>query len=457
MAMKKLFFLLSILLSMVGAKALAYDIEIDGFYYNVISPTTLEVTSGDKKYEGYITIPEKVIYNSKTYDVVSVGENAFEACDKLVSIVMGSNITKIGDRAFYGCSSLVSYSFNTSNIGSYVFAFCTSITGASINMSSIPAGMFYGCSSLSSFSINASHIGPYAFAKCTALTGDVRLSCSIGKGSFSGCTGITSVTLNALTPIYIDVDAFANCTSLKSLKLVSKFENGYIYDIGKGFGLCPNLEEVNVNDYQYSELYDGAIYSNSKKSLKFVIPKQSTVFVVPSSVQTISSYAFSTAGSLRRIVLGSSNISLTKGALLNCPDLKELYCYSRTPSNIEFYIPPEVINDGWFHRELFGKLKVYVPSGCKSYYEEEWPWSDFIIDEFDVVNFDPYSDVSEGDALQGDANGDNIINNDDIEEVMNYITGSPSEKFNQKAADANGDGTVNVADIVTIVNIIRGN
>ena len=57
----------------------------------------------------------------------------------------------------------------------------------------------------------------------------------------------------------------------------------------------------------------------------------------------------------------------------------------------------------------------------------------------------------------GDANGDGTINAADIVEVVNYIMGSPSSKFNKGAADANIDKTVNAADIVSIVNIIMGN
>ena len=56
--------------------------------------------------------------------------------------------------------------------------------------------------------------------------------------------------------------------------------------------------------------------------------------------------------------------------------------------------------------------------------------------------------------LKGDVNGDNIVNAADIVEVINYIMGNPSEKFNIIAAEMNGDGVVNIADIVQIVNIV---
>ena len=48
------------------------------------------------------------------------------------------------------------------------------------------------------------------------------------------------------------------------------------------------------------------------------------------------------------------------------------------------------------------------------------------------------------------------MNAADIVELVNYIMGSPSDKFNESAADVNGDGVVNAADIVGIVNVIMG-
>ena len=56
--------------------------------------------------------------------------------------------------------------------------------------------------------------------------------------------------------------------------------------------------------------------------------------------------------------------------------------------------------------------------------------------------------------IPGDTNGDKEVNVSDIVEVVNYIMGSPSASFDEKAADVNVDGVVNAADIVLIVNII---
>lgn len=57
-------------------------------------------------------------------------------------------------------------------------------------------------------------------------------------------------------------------------------------------------------------------------------------------------------------------------------------------------------------------------------------------------------------VIKGDVNGDTKVNVSDIVEIVNYILGKPSERFNMIAADVSEDNTVNVTDIVRIVNMI---
>ena len=66
--------------------------------------------------------------------------------------------------------------------------------------------------------------------------------------------------------------------------------------------------------------------------------------------------------------------------------------------------------------------------------------------------------VSAQDVIKmGDANGDGVVNVADIVEVVNYITGRPSERFNPMAADVNGDGHVDEKDLPGIVDPILEN
>ena len=110
-------FLLTVLMSMVGAKAFAHDIAVandDGvmIYYNYTNgQSELEVTyqgsfysTYSNEYSGKLIIPEDVTYNGITRKVTSIGASAFRSCTEMVSVVIPNSVTAIGSYAFYGCS-----------------------------------------------------------------------------------------------------------------------------------------------------------------------------------------------------------------------------------------------------------------------------------------------------------------------------------------------------------------
>lgn len=104
----KLTFLLTVLMSMVGAKALAYDIEVKNadsvtIYYNYINESKeLEVTFY-YKYSGIIDIPEEVVYMNRTRKVTRIGEYTFTHCSGLTSVTIPNSVTSIGKSAFQDC------------------------------------------------------------------------------------------------------------------------------------------------------------------------------------------------------------------------------------------------------------------------------------------------------------------------------------------------------------------
>ena len=59
-------------------------------------------------------------------------------------------------------------------------------------------------------------------------------------------------------------------------------------------------------------------------------------------------------------------------------------------------------------------------------------------------------------AGQGDANGDNKINQDDLDLIEQIVMGKVPEGVVKLAGDMNNDGVVNAADVVIMVNILNG-
>ena len=95
-------FLFSLILSVVfSTSASAYDVKIDGIYYNLISEgKTAEVTSGEEKYSGVVVIPSSITFKGQKTTVTSIGKKAFYNCKGLTSITIPNSVTSIGDYAF---------------------------------------------------------------------------------------------------------------------------------------------------------------------------------------------------------------------------------------------------------------------------------------------------------------------------------------------------------------------
>ena len=84
--------------------ASAYDVEVDGIYYNLTPKANFaEVTNGRNIYEGEITIPSSIKVNDTEYSVTIVGNSAFEDCISLTSITIPNSVTSIGGFAFFYC------------------------------------------------------------------------------------------------------------------------------------------------------------------------------------------------------------------------------------------------------------------------------------------------------------------------------------------------------------------
>ena len=110
---------------------------------------------GYTKPEGDLIIPETIEYEGITYTVVSIGFNAFFACDGITSVELPNTIQRIEAEAFMDCIGLSS-SFvipdQCTFIGGYAFTDCTALSSLTIGASvdTIQYSAFEDCIGLQS-------------------------------------------------------------------------------------------------------------------------------------------------------------------------------------------------------------------------------------------------------------------------------------------------------------------
>ena len=328
-SMKKLFvFLFSLILSVVfSTTALAYDVEIEGIYYNLNSEgKTAEVTSGEEEYSGEVVIPRSITVEGKEYTVTSIGVKAFVSCFGLTSVTIPNSVTSIGSYAFQYCSRLTSVTIPNSvtSIGDLAFSGCFGLEDAIIvnnmfvqlpvtysghysipeNISQIIGGAFYGNRGLTSVTIPNS------------VT-------SIGNSAFYGCRGLTSITIpNSVTSI--GDCAFAGCSGLEDIIIVNdmfvhlpetysghySISNNISQIIGGAFYECSSLTSVTIPN-SVTSIGEQAFYYCSRL----------TSVTIPNSVTSIGDMAFFGCSGLTSITIPNSVTSIGYSAFNGCSGL----------------------------------------------------------------------------------------------------------------------------------------
>ena len=134
----------TLILSMFFSISASADVvEVDGIYYNLISSkgNVVEVTKGDKKYEGDITIPSSINVNEEEYTVTSIGNDAFYRCSGLTSVTIPNSVKSIGELAFYNCSGLTSVAIpdSVTSIGGWAFELCENIENVYCYADEVPS------------------------------------------------------------------------------------------------------------------------------------------------------------------------------------------------------------------------------------------------------------------------------------------------------------------------------
>ncbi len=357
-SMKKLFvFLFSLILSVVfSTSASAYDVKVDGIYYNLISEgKTAEVTYGVEKYSGEVVIPGSITSEGKEYKVKRIGERAFSDCSGLTSITIPNSVTSIGEKAFGYCTGLTSITIPNSvtSIEKGAFSDCKGLTSVDIpnSVTSIGQSAFSYCSGLTSITIpnSVTSIGNSAFYSCSSLTSVTipNSVTSIGRSAFSSCSGLTSITIpNSVTSI--GDCALYGCSGLKDVIIVNNMFVHLPVTYSGHYSIPENI----------SQIIGGAFY-NCKGLISVTIPN---------SVKSIGEYTFYGCSSLTSITIPNSMTSIGSNAFAKCSKLENVYCYAENVPSTDATA---------FEESNIASSTLHVPGSALSSYQATAPWSGF--------------------------------------------------------------------------------
>ena len=385
--MKQLFKLSLLLLTLLlPATATAYDIEVDGIYYDIhdnVATVTYknhyvryaiydyvnhevigEFDNYSSDYSDNVTIPSSISFGGKSYSVTSIGDYAFINCSALTSVTIPNSVTTIGNSAFTGCNALTSITIPNlvTSIGCDAFGNCTGLASVTIPNSDTyigdnafdgtawfdnqPDGLVYA--GLVAYRYKGTMpegtgitlfdgtlgIAGSAFVDCTGLT-SVAIPNSvtfIGNWAFNGCSALTSIDIpNTVTSI--GNDAFSDCTGLASVTIPNSvtYIGDNAFDGTAWFDNQPDgLVYAGLVAYRYKgTMPEGTGITLSDGTLgiagsAFFNCTGLTSVTIPNSITTIGDWAFAGCSGLTSIDIPNSVTSIGDWVFNGCSGLTSI-------------------------------------------------------------------------------------------------------------------------------------
>ena len=402
----------------------------EGLRYETLSLTEVKVIADEQPYSGNVIIPETVMCNGSTYNVVDIGDGVFRDCTGLISMIIGENITSIRDEAFYGCSNMISFTVGSS-------------------ITSIGDGAFLGCSKLTEITIpnSITLIGENAFNGCSSLV-KVTIGSgvsSIGNNAFASCPALTTLTVLAINPPAItNKNVFDDDTYLYT-KLWIRYGCQKAYEEALYWNRFAKVSELESDNHFVVEPISASRGSN------FILPVALVNDVVVAGFQAdlylpagVDMLPGNEEKSLMLTERATDSHVIT--AARQSDGAIKILAYSTTaePFNgydgVLFAVQLNVAQN--FNGECMIQLRNIVLTAPDD--------SGYEVSDLDI-------EVTMVLPEKGDANSDGKIDVSDINAIANYILQPERSHINLTQADVNNNDKVNVTDIVGVGHIILGN
>lgn len=294
---------LSLMLLLVCNYSFAYDFKEGGIYYSFYymdNGRTLFVSRDiDYPYSGSITIPAYVIHEGYKYPVTAIDQEAFYACENLVSVTIPNSVTSIGLAAFASCTRLKSVTLSNSLkiIGRYAFSDCKSLRTITIpnSVTTIEDYAFQGCSNLTTASVpkTVKTIGIDVFNKCPKLN-----STSSSK--------IKTAYFNRIK--YRIVDDSAKTCAVTPEKFEERNGTRNLYTSSyQGYTIIPEKVKLFNDEYTVVAIDEQAFRGSDVTQIE-----------LPNTIKTIGLGAFHNASQLSSIEIPASVTEIGPSAFEGC-------------------------------------------------------------------------------------------------------------------------------------------
>lgn len=310
--------------------ASAYDFVANGFYYNITSSNTVEVTSNPSQYSGDVTIPSTVTYSGKTYQVTAIAEGAFQSCTDLTAVIIPNTVITIRQDAFNGCSALeqVIIGSGVAAIGGGAFKNCH--YSALVCLATTPPAIESDSFDVWYYSGNAAtQVKYYVPEGCVSAyetaEGWSSFKWYIYEFTFDFFVNDLFYKITGDRTVEVALNPFGPRSYIGSVSIpLMTSYNGTVYRVtGIGdmaFQECTYLTGVTIPT---SVTYIGEQAFNFCGGL--------TSIDIPNSVTTIGNFAFSLCFSLTSVAIGSGVTSIGDAILGGCTALANITVASGNP------------------------------------------------------------------------------------------------------------------------------